>query len=446
MSALPQRSGMHLIAEPVRGPLANVSVEEAVIGGLLLHPEAYERVQGIIGHQHFYATSHQLIFKVIEEMQYDGKRPDLTVVTCALKDKGQLDTVGGETGVARFLNLVVSTANIDQYALLVRDKWTRRQLVDLGGQVSNMAYSEQTSPELITSIRESLDKLTGVEADDWVPIGDIQIELYGECERLARGGARDVVPSGYIDIDTMLSGGFEPGTINVIGGRPSMGKSAFALALAAEMSKSAPVGFYSMEMSSKALARRLAASASGIWGSAIKTMKVDPVLEAQILRAVAEMGDGKDLFLRFRQPSIDELCNDIRSGVSRHGLKAVFIDHLHLIEGNHDTAALAKISNQLANLCRSTGVVLFELCQLSRSVEARNDKRPKQDDLKQSGALEQDADNIMLLYRDEYYNPDSMDRGIMEVLFAKQRDGPLGTVKLLFEPQFSRIRNLASVS
>jgi replicative DNA helicase len=369
----------------------------------------------------------------------------MTVVASALKDKKQLESVGGESGIAQFLERVMSTANVDQYALLIREKWTRRQLFELGDQVSNMAYSDRKSPELITSIRESLDQLTGVEADDWVSLGDLQAELYGECQRLLDGGERDVVPSGYIDIDSMLSGGFEPGTINVIGGRPSMGKSAFALALAAEMARSAPVGFYSMEMSSKALARRLAASASGIWGSAIKTMKLsNPQMVDQILQSILSMGDGRDLFMRFKQPNIDELCNDVRSAISRHGLKVVFIDHLHLIDGNTDTAALAKISNQLANLCRSTGVVLFELCQLSRAVEGRNNKRPKLDDLKQSGALEQDADNVLLLYRDEYYNPDSQDRGIMEAIFAKQRDGPLGTVKLLFEPEFSRIRNLAT--
>lgn len=192
------------------------------------------------------------------------------------------------------------------------------------------------------------------------------------------------------------------------------------------------------------LARRLAASATGIWSGAIKTMKLhDEQLIEKLFAAIGQMGQGRELYMRFAQPSLDELCNDLRSAITRYGLKVVVIDHLHLLAGSEDTSELSRISNRLANLCRSTGVVLIALCQLSRSVEARTNKRPNMGDLRQSGSLEQDADNVMLLYRDEYYNPDSPDRGIAEIIIAKQRDGPVGTIKLLFEPHYCRFQNLA---
>ena len=439
----PDRPGLHLISEPVHQPICNVEVEEALIGALILDPDAYSRVEGLTA-EHFYSGAHREIFRAISEVHSRNQRPDLVRVVATLQDSGKLDECGGSRGISAIADRVVSTANVDQYALLVREKWARRQLVILGGEAVALARQED-SVTAISTLRSRLDALTGVSSADWVNLEDLQRDLQQECAEILQGKTRDVIPTGFYDLDAMLSGGFEPGTITLIGGRPSMGKSAIALSLASKMAKKAPVGFYSMEMSAMSLARRLAASASGVWSGAIKTMKLHREEDVeQLFFAISQLGKGRQLYMRFAQPSLDELCNDLRSAIARYGLKVVVIDHLHLLAGSEDTAELSPISNRLANLCRSTGVVMISLCQLSRSVEARTNKRPTMGDLRQSGSLEQDADSVMLLYRDEYYNPDSPDRGLAEIIIAKQRDGPIGTVKLLFEPHFCRFKNLAT--
>jgi len=430
------------LLETAQSPIASIEAEATLLGALILDPAAWVRVEGIIAAPHFYNSGHRDIFREIEALHREGKAPDLTLLVSRLADRGQLDAVGGRRAIAQLVDGVISTANVDQYAQLIREKWTRRQLMLLAGEMQRLAQ-ESNSPEAIATIRTELDRLTGISADDWTTMDQLREQLIVECSAIMDGRPSAAIPTGFYDLDSKLSGGLEPGTITLIGGRPSMGKSAFALAIAAQMASTAPVGFYSMEMSSLSLARRLAASASGILGGAIKTMRLNESATSQLFESILAMAQGKQLFLRFRQPSLEVLCNDIQSAIARYGLKVIVIDHLHLMAGSEDTAELARISNRLANLCRATGVVMISLCQLSRGVESRTNKRPTMGDLRQSGALEQDADNVVFLYRDEYYNPESSDRGIVEVILAKQRDGPIGTVKLLFEPHFSRFRSLA---
>ena len=439
-----QRSGMHLVTEPVRTPIANVDAEAAILGSLLIDPNAFSRVEGTLQPEHFYSSSHRHIFEAIVDLCERGKRSDLTQVASILQDRSLLEACGGQSELARMSDRIVSTANVDQYALLVRDKWTRRQLLSLGKSAEALAYSLDSTEQVVGAIRDQVDALSGVASSDWVSLQEIASQLLSSSQDRINGVAREVTPSGFYDLDQMTAGGFEGGEVVVIAGRPAMGKSAFALAMASKMAEKVPVGFYSMEMSSEALGRRLVASDTGIWGSELKTMQMsDPRRVDKALQGICNLADGKRLYMRFNQPSLEEMVNDIQSAISRFGLKAVFIDHLHLMPGSEDSSQLAKISNRLARLCRSTGVNLFELCQLSRGVESRTNKRPTMGDLKQTSALEQDADKIIMLYRDEYYNPESPDRGIVELIFAKHRDGPTGTVKLLFEPQFSRFSNLA---
>lgn len=445
MSAVPtQRSGMHLVTEPVKPPIANIGAEAAILGCLLVDPGAFTRIEGLLQPEHFYSSAHRHIFESVINLNGQGKRSDLVQVASDLQDRKLLEACGGQIEIARMAEKVISTANVDQYALLVRDKWTRRQILRLGSSADTLAYSPETTEEVVGNLRDQVDELSGVSGSDWVSLQEIADQLLSSSQDRINGISRDMTPSGFYDLDQMMAGGFEGGEVVVIAGRPAMGKSAFALAMASKMAAKVPVGFYSMEMSREALGRRLVASDTGIWGSELKTMQMsDPRRIDKALQGICDLANGKELYMRFNQPSLEELVNDVQSAISRFGLKAVFIDHLHLMPGSEDATQLAKISNRLARMCRTTGVNLFELCQLSRGVESRTNKRPTMADLKQTSALEQDADKILMLYRDEYYNPETVDRGIAEVICVKHRDGPTGTVKLLFEPQFSRFNNLA---
>ena len=433
-----------------RLPPQNVEAEEVILGGILLDPEAIGRVMELLIPDAFYINAHKQIYKACLGLHAKGQPTDLMTVTAWLRDYDLLEKVGGQSRLAQLVDRTISAANIDQYTALVMDKYIRRRLIQTGGEIAQLGYD--TATPLETVLDQAEQRIFGITQDrpqsGLTATSDILIDTFSEIEQRSLGLVLPGVPCSFYDLDAMTQG-FQRSDLIIAAGRPSMGKTAFVLNIArniAAMNK-LPVAVFSLEMSKLQLVYRLLSSEVEIESNRLRSGRIAQQEWEKLGHAISQLSQMPVFIDDTPNISVNEMRSKTRRLQAEQGgvLGLVLVDYLQLMEGAGDNRVqeLSKITRSLKSLAREINAPIIALSQLSRGVESRTNKRPMMSDLRESGAIEQDADLIMMLYREEYYEPDTPDRGIAEVIITKHRNGPTGTVKLLFEPQYTRFRNLA---
>ncbi|MGH1394605.1 MAG: replicative DNA helicase [Trichormus sp.] len=432
-------------------PPQNIEAEEAILGGILLDPEAISRVSDRLKPEMFYISSHKDIYQATLRLHQQGKPTDLLAVTSWLADHDLLTKVGGRNKLATLVDRTVSAVNIDALAGLVIEKYLRRQLIKAGNEVVQLGY--QTETELPIVLDQAEQKVFSVTQEKpqsgLIHISDALINNFQDIEERNQGIALPGISSGFYDLDAVVNGGFQRSDLIIIAGRPAMGKTSFSMNIAHYIASSLrlPTAIFSLEMSREQLAQRLLASEARIESSYLRSGRISQNQWEQLTHAIQILEDMPIFIDDTPNITITEMRSQARRLQAEQNteLGLILIDYLQLMEGAGDNRVqeLSKITRSLKGLARELSVPVIALSQLSRGVEARTNKRPMLSDLRESGSIEQDADLVMMLYRDDYYNPDSPDRGIAEVIVAKHRNGPTGTVKLLFDPQFTKFKNLA---
>ncbi|MGD2184340.1 replicative DNA helicase [Lusitaniella coriacea] len=430
-------------------PPHNIEAEEAILGGILLDPNAIARIADLLVPEAFYISAHAEIYRVAIALHRQGKPTDLMMVTSALSDRGKLDSIGGTGKIAQLVDRTVSAVNIDRYAALAMEKYLRRYLLQQAQEIEGTACD--TSRDLEEVIDEAEQRIFAVArqrpTQEVEPVSEVLVRNFEEIEKYASGLFQPGLNTGLREIDR-LAGGLQRQDLIVIGGRPSTGKTALSTNLAYNIAllHRLPVIIFSLEMSKEQLTYRLLSPLARIECERLKAGRIAPGELAPLSRAIGELSD-LPIF-------IDDTANppllDIRAKVRRVAARSrqlglILIDYLQLMgsEGTSNRVIeLDRITRNLKQLAKDFNVPVLCLSQLHRGVESRQDKRPLMSDLRESGGIEQAADLIALLYREDYYNPDSPERGIVEVNFAKNRNGPTGVVKLLFEKEYSRFLDL----
>jgi len=443
--AEPRRSGN-------RVPPHNLSVEESVLGAVLLSHDAMGDVsEKGLRPEHFYKPAHQHLFDAVSALYRSGQPVDAITVADELRRAGLLEQVGGAETLHQLQNATPAISNAPHYARIVMDTALLRGLIHVAGDIAELAYSE---PDDVTKAVDEAESRVFRIADERVVDSTVEISelLQGAMDRLEetfeRGDTITGVASGYHDLDELLSG-LQPSTLNIVGARPAMGKSAFALGMATHIAQTTarPVLFFSLEMGHGELTQRILSSEARVDSTKVRTGRLSEADWGKIGRAIGRLEI--PLFLDDNpRVTVMEIRAKARRIKARYGgLALIVIDYLQLMSGggNPENRQLevSEISRNLKILARELEVPIVALSQLSRNLEARGDKRPMLSDLRESGSLEQDADVVMFLYRDEVYNAESGDKGSAEVIVAKHRAGPIGTKRLVFLGQYTRFDNAA---
>ena len=443
----------------LRLPPHSIEAEQSVLGGLLLDNRAWENIADRVNDADFYRDEHRRIFRQISNLLDNRKPADVITVAEALENAGESEHTGGLEYLGDLANNTPSAANIVRYAEIVRERAVLRQLIatadDIAGSALNPAGREarEILDEAEAKIFEIAEKGTrGNEGFNHIkPLLVATIErLDALCDQENLDEITGV-PTGFIDIDRMTTG-LQPGDLIIVAGRPSMGKTAFALNIAEHVAvkTNKAVGIFSMEMGSGQLAERMLASYCRLDSQKLRTGRLsendwaqvtaslDKLFQAQLF--IDETGALNPIELRARARRLHRTC--------RNTLGLIVIDYIQLMnsarQNENRATEISEISRSIKALAKELQVPIIALSQLSRKVEERNDKRPLMSDLRESGAIEQDADVIMMLYRDEYYKKEeSQHKGLAEVIIGKQRNGPTGTVMLTFLGEYTRFENSA---
>lgn len=441
--------------EALRVPPHSIEAEQAVLGGLMLAPEAWDRVADKIGESDFYRRDHQLIFRAIRELNQRGMSADAVTLGEWFEAQGLGELVGGSRYVIELANATPSAANIVAYAEIVREKSVLRQLIDAGGEIAGNAFQPdgRTVQELVETAERKIFEIAEARArgrQGFVPMHDAVKEAFRQLQdRYDNKGAVTGLPTGFVDLDHMTAG-LQPGDLIILAARPSMGKTALALNIGeyAALKTGKAVAVFSMEMSASQLAFRLISSLGRINQQNLRTGDLADEEWPRISSAIAMLKDSRIYIDDTPALSPLELRSRARRLKREQDLGLIIVDYLQLMQvpGNQENRAteISEISRSLKALARELGVPLIALSQLNRSLEQRQDKRPVMADLRESGAIEQDADVILFIYRDEYYHPDSGEKGKAEVIIGKQRNGPTGKIDLAFLGQFTKFENYAS--
>ena len=432
-------------------PPVNIEAEEAILGGILLDPEAMVRVADILVKEAFSLQSHQQIYHAAQMLHSQGKPTDLMAVSTYLADHSFLEGIGGTTKLAQLVNRTVSAVNIDRYANLVMNKYARRQLITAGHEIVDLGYD--TTKDLEVVLDESEQKIFRLAQErpqeGLIAISDTLITAFNTIEELHQETKLPGIPSGFYDLDA-VTGGFSRSDLIILAGRPSMGKTALALGIAANIAKKErlPIAIFSLEMSREQLAQRFLASEAEIASNRLRSGRISQNEIESLVNGVGTLSELPIYIEDTANLSVMQMRSQVRrlQGQLKSELGLVLIDYLQLMEGSgsdNRVQELSKITRSLKGLAREVNVPIMALSQLSRGVEQRNNKRPMLSDLRESGSIEQDADLVIMLYRDEYYNPDTPEQGVAEAIIVKHRNGPVGTIKLIFQGEFTKFKSLA---
>lgn len=432
-----------------RVPPQNLEAEQSVLGAMLLDREAVVQVSNQLIPDDFYADKHQNLFAAMLAVFGRGEPIDLITVQDELTKRGQLDEVGGITYLASLMNLVPTTANVQQYGAIVRQKAVLRRLQAAARRIVEDCYTTEDMDATLSDAEKAVLQVTQQRSGKgYVHIKEALMNAYGHLEFLySSKGKTTGVTSGFRDLDQMTSG-FQPSDMIIVAARPSVGKTAFTLNLArnAAVQGKSKVAFFSLEMSAEQLALRLLASEATVDGHKLRNGQLLDQDWQRLSTALGTLAES-DIFVddtpNCPLPEVRGKCRRIKQ---EHGLDMVIIDYLQLMSIPQRAGAqtnrqqeISEISRSLKTMARELNVPVIALSQLSRSVEQRQDKRPMLSDLRESGAIEQDADMVAFLYRDDYYNPDTEDKNIVEVIVAKHRNGPIGSVKLHFVKEIQKM-------
>ena len=436
-------------------PPQSVEAEQAVLGGLMLSPDAYDRIGDQLDEQDFYRRDHQLIFRAIKEMVERNRPFDAVTLGEWFESVGQSELVAGGAYLVELATTTPSAANIVAYAEIVRDKAVLRQLIEVGTGIVNDGFQPEgrESAELLAKAEQEVFAIAEAGnrgRNDFTAVNKAMAEAFDVLQtRYSSGGGITGLPTGYVEFDEMTAG-LQPTDLIILAARPAMGKTTLALNIAeyAAMKTRQPVAVFSMEMSSSQLALRLISSVGRVNAGRLRTGQLEDEDWSRISSAIRLLKETKIFIDDTPALSPDALRAKARRLKREHGLGMIMIDYLQLmaVPGNSENRAteISEISRSLKALAKELNVPVIALSQLNRSLEQRADKRPVMADLRESGAIEQDADVIVFIYRDDYYNKEnSPDKGLAEVIIGKQRNGPTGSVKLRFFGEFTRFDNLA---
>ncbi len=435
-------------------PPQNIEAEQSVLGSLLLKDKSLSTVLEILSPTDFYKNNHKVIFEAIVALFEKNEPQDLITVTNLLKDKNQLDEIGGAAYLATLTSIVPVTVNLGSYARIIRQKAILRNLIQVNTEIATRCYDEQGDIDnLVDEAEQAIFEIAGRKSSqNFVALTDIIPSAFQTVEKLfKRQELITGVPTGYYEIDKMTAG-LQASDLIILAGRPSMGKTAFAMNIAqhAALVEKIGVGIFSLEMSKEQLAMRLLSSVGRIDSHRIRTGRLNTDDWPKLTRAVGMLSDAPIFIDDTPAISILEMRAKVRRLASQYEIGLIMVDYLQLMRGRSSienrTQEISEISRSLKALAKEYKVPVLALSQLNRGLESRTDKRPMMSDLRESGAIEQDADVICFIYRDEVYNKseDNPDKGTAEIIIGKQRNGPTGSVKLTFLKEFTMFENMTT--
>lgn len=441
--------------ESLRIPPHSIEAEQSVLGGLMLDNSAYDRIADFVGSEDFYRYDHRLIFQHIVKLVSASKPADVITVYESLSSAGKAEEVGGLSYLNALAQNTPSAANIRRYAEIVRDRGVLRKLISVSDEIASAAFSPQ-GKEVKQMLDEAESKIFAIAEEGargsqgFMEIQPLLTQVVERIDELYnRDSTSDVtgVPTGMIDLDRMTSG-LQPGDLVIVAGRPSMGKTAFSVNIGENVAidTGLPVAIFSMEMGGAQLAMRMLGSVGRLDQHRLRTGRLNDEDWPRLTHAIQKMNEAQiyidetpalsSIELRARSRRLARQCG-------RLGL--IIVDYLQLMSANspgeNRATEISEISRNLKGLAKELNCPVIALSQLNRSLEQRPNKRPVMSDLRESGAIEQDADVILFIYRDEVYNPDSPDKGTAEIIIGKQRNGPIGSVRMTFLGAYTKFEN-----
>ena len=433
----------------------SVEAEQSVLGGLMLDNETWDQVSEIVAEDDFYRHDHRMIFRAVAELSRLTKPFDVITLSEWMQDVGILDKAGGLPYLGALAKNTPSAANIKAYAQIVRERAVLRQLAQAGAEISDSVYNKgaRNSEELLDDAERLVFNIADQGARGrrgFSSLKDLLVKAVDRIDTLFHlDNPITGVPTGYTDFDERTSG-LQASDLIIVAGRPSMGKTSFAMNIVehAAIKNKTPVAVFSMEMPGEQLAMRMMSSLGRIDQHRVRTGKLSDDDWPRLTSAVSLLADAP-IFID-DSPALTP--NEVRARARRlmreHGLGLIVIDYLQLMQvggtKENRVTEISEISRSLKSLAKELKVPVIALSQLNRSLEQRPNKRPVMSDLRESGAIEQDADLIVFIYRDEVYNEDSPDKGTAEIIISKQRNGPIGTSRLTFLGQYTRFENFTS--
>jgi replicative DNA helicase len=441
-------------------PPHSVEAEQSVLGGILLDTSAWDKIADLLSEQDFYRHEHRLIWRHIGRLTEHAKPIDVITVAESLESHAELEKAGGLVYLGTLAQNVPSAANIRRYAEIVRERSIMRKLVEVGSEIATSAYNPggRDAGQLLDEAESRVFEISeqGERGrQGFTPIPPLLTQVVERIESLySRENTSDVtgIATGFTDLDRMTSG-LQPGDLVIVAGRPSMGKTAFSINIAENVAleSNQPVAIFSMEMGGTQLAMRMIGSVGRLNQHNLRTGRLEDDDWSRMTHALGQLNDAPIFIDETAGLNALELRSRARRLHRQHGgLGLIVIDYIQLMSSPSGKASenrateISEISRSLKSLAKELHVPVIALSQLNRSLEQRPNKRPVMSDLRESGAIEQDADLILFIYRDEVYNPDTPDKGKAEIIIGKQRNGPIGKVELTFRGEYTRFENYAS--
>jgi replicative DNA helicase len=434
-----------------RMPPQNIEAEQAVLGAIFLEPSSLTVASEVLIPEDFYRAAHQKIFDVMLNLNNKGKAVDLVTVTEELAAAKLLEDTGGVSYLSELAASVPTAANIEYYAKIVEEKSLLRRLIRTATTIASDGYSREDEVESLLSEAEKsiLEVAQRKNAGAFHNIKDVLVRTYDNIETIAnRVGDVTGIPTGFAELDRMTAG-FQRNDLIIVGARPSVGKTAFALNIAQNVATKAQenVAIFSLEMGAEQLVMRMLCAEGNINAQNLRTGSLTDEDWGKLTMAMGSLSNSGIFIDDTPGVKIGELRSKCRRLKQEHGLGMILIDYLQLIlgdgrSGENRQQEVSEISRSLKALARELQVPVIALSQLSRGVEQRQDKRPMMSDIRESGSIEQDADIVAFLYRDDYYDKESENKDIIEIIIAKQRNGPVGTVQLAFVKEYNKFVNL----
>lgn len=434
-----------------RVPPHNHEAEQSVIGAIFLEPQSLITASEILVPEDFYRIAHQKIFRTMLELSDQGKAIDVVTVTEELSVKKELEDVGGLTYLMELANAVPTAANVSYYAKIVEEKAILRRLIRVATKIVEDGYTREDEVEDLLSDAEKkiMEVANRKNAGDFKHIKDVLVNTYDNIEQLQnRKGDITGIPTGFTDLDRMTAG-FQRNDLIIVAARPSVGKTAFALNIAQNVAVKARenVAIFSLEMGAEQLVMRMLCAEGNIDAQVLRTGALTAEDWSKLTIAMGTLSNSGIYIDDTPGLRVSEIRAKCRRLSQEQGLGMVVIDYLQLIQGSgkrgeNRQQEVSEISRSLKGLARELKVPVIALSQLSRGVEQRQDKRPMMSDIRESGSIEQDADIVAFLYRDDYYDKETENKDMIEIIIAKQRNGPTGTVTLAFKKEFNKFLNI----
>jgi replicative DNA helicase len=430
-----------------RSPPHSREAEESVIGAVLLSKDAVNEVMDRIHPEDFYVPAHQAIFESIRELFDSNQAIDAVTVSEALRRRGELEKIGGVQYLTRLVDIVPSTSNITYYAGIVEEHAKRRELIRAGATVTEFAFEidDEIASVLDRAEQAVLSVAERRSSQSLLEVGPMFKDVLEHIELLEQQGSEVTgLATGFVDLDKKLAG-LQPANLVVIAGRPAMGKSSLALNIATNAAAAGePVAIFSLEMSKEEIVQRILSSVGKVDSMKLRSGQLGPLWQ-RVVDAAGRMYKAPIYIDDSPVVTVTDIRAKCRRLKRKAGLSLIVVDYLQLMDahGENRQQEIAQISRNLKNLARELEVPIIAASQLNRSLESREDKRPRLSDLRESGSIEQDSDVVMFVYRHEYYHPEDQDKkGIAEIIVAKHRAGATGPVEMTFQPEFTRFANL----